>query len=119
MASGLVTEDVTVGRLVRIRRTVMHMLRDRGYLVVEHELSMTRRDFQRKYGESFHREDMLINKCKKNDPNDQVCSAQLIPISPTFAFRHRPRGSSSLFFLFADGHPRSVSRSTTSLDLSS
>ncbi|KAM3333174.1 hypothetical protein ACQJBY_028348 [Aegilops geniculata] len=72
MASGLVTEDVTVGRLVRIRRTVMHMLRDRGYLVVEHELSMTRRDFQRKYGESFHREDMLINKCKKNDPNDQI-----------------------------------------------
>ena len=37
MASGLVTEDVTVGRLVRIRRTVRHMLRDRGYLVVEHE----------------------------------------------------------------------------------
>uniref|UniRef100_A0ACD5VS34 Uncharacterized protein n=1 Tax=Avena sativa TaxID=4498 RepID=A0ACD5VS34_AVESA len=70
--SGLVTDDAAVGRLVRIRRTVMCMLRDRGYLVVEHELAMNRRDFQRKYGESFHREDMQISKCKKNDPNDQI-----------------------------------------------
>ncbi|EEE55548.1 hypothetical protein OsJ_03801 [Oryza sativa Japonica Group] len=72
MSAGLVTEEVMVGRLVRIRRTVMQMLRDRGYLVVEHELAMGRRDFLRKYGESFHREDLLINKYKKNDPSDQI-----------------------------------------------
>ena len=77
MSSGLVADETAVKRLVRIRRTVMHMLRDRGYLVVEHELAMNRRDFERKYGESFHREDMQISKCKKNDPNDQVCSAFL------------------------------------------
>ena len=75
--SGLIADETAVKRMVRIRRTVMHMLRDRGYLVVEHELAMNRRDFERKYGESFHREDMLINKCKKNDPNDQVSSALL------------------------------------------
>jgi DNA-directed RNA polymerase I, II, and III subunit RPABC1 len=77
MSTGLIADDTTVKRMVRIRSTVMHMLRDRGYLVVEHELAMNRRDFERKYGESFHREDMLINKCKKNDPNDQVSPAQL------------------------------------------
>ncbi|KAF8751307.1 hypothetical protein HU200_012186 [Digitaria exilis] len=72
MSAGLVTDEVTMGRLYRIRRTVMQMLRDRGYLVVEHELATTRRDFLRKFGESFHREDLLINKYKKNDPSDQV-----------------------------------------------
>ncbi|KAM0857775.1 hypothetical protein ACQ4PT_048268 [Festuca glaucescens] len=35
MSSGLIAEDVAVKRMVRIRRTVMCMLRDRGYLVVE------------------------------------------------------------------------------------
>ncbi|KAM0909628.1 hypothetical protein ACQ4PT_014691 [Festuca glaucescens] len=71
MSSGLIADDVAVKRM-GIRRTVMCMLRDRGYLVVEHELSMNRRDFERKYGESVHREDMLINKCKKNDPQRPV-----------------------------------------------
>jgi hypothetical protein len=72
MSAGLVTDEATVGRLYRIRRTVMQMLRDRGYLVVDHELATSRRDFLRKFGESFHREDLLINKYKKNDPSDQV-----------------------------------------------
>jgi len=72
MSAGLVTDEATMGRLYRIRRTVMQMLRDRGYLVGEHELATSRRDFLRKFGESFHREDLLINKYKKNDPSDQV-----------------------------------------------
>ncbi|KAM0909630.1 hypothetical protein ACQ4PT_014691 [Festuca glaucescens] len=46
MSSGLIADDVAVKRM-GIRRTVMCMLRDRGYLVVEHELSMNRRDFER------------------------------------------------------------------------
>jgi len=72
MSAGLVTDEATMGRLYRIRRTVMQMLRDRGYLVGEHELATSRRDFLRKFGESFHREDLLINKYKKNDPSDQI-----------------------------------------------
>ncbi|CAN6198064.1 unnamed protein product, partial [Urochloa humidicola] len=71
MSAGLVTDEATMGRLYRIRRTVMQMLRDRGYLVVEHELTSSRRDFLRKFGESFHREDLQISKYKKNDPSDQ------------------------------------------------
>jgi hypothetical protein len=77
MSAGLVTDEATVGRLYRIRRTVMQMLRDRGYLVVEHELATSRRDFLRKFGESFHREDLQINKSKKNDPSDQVSPSLL------------------------------------------
>lgn len=82
MSAGLVTEEVTIGRLYRIRQTVMQMLRDRGYLVVEHELAMSRRDFVRKFGDNFHREDLLISKYKKNDPSDQVSALELqLPVA--------------------------------------
>jgi hypothetical protein len=115
MSSGLIAEDVAVKRMVRIRRTVMCMLRDRGYLVVEHELSMNRRDFERKYGESFHREDMLINKCKKNDPNDQVSSARpnlpCFPLPASHALVASHPWIQLCFSSFVDGHPRPVSRS--------
>jgi hypothetical protein len=75
MSAGQVTEELTIGRLYRIRRTVMQMLRDRGYMVLEHELAMSRRDFTRKFGDSFYREDLLINKYKKNNPSDQVSAS--------------------------------------------
>nr|XP_018674936.1 PREDICTED: DNA-directed RNA polymerases II and IV subunit 5A-like isoform X3 [Musa acuminata subsp. malaccensis] len=63
--------DETIGRLFRIRRTVMQMLRDRGYLVVDFEINMTKLDFLHKFGEGVKREDLLINKSRKNDPTDQ------------------------------------------------
>ncbi|CAO2145943.1 unnamed protein product [Urochloa humidicola] len=76
-----------MGRLYRIRRTVMQMLRDRGYLVVEHELTSSRRDFLRKFGESFHREDLQISKYKKNDPSDQVSHPlRRLPRDPILSF---------------------------------
>jgi hypothetical protein len=96
MSAGLVTDEVTIGRLYRIRRTVMQMLRDRGYLVVDHELATSRRDFLRKFGESFHREDLLINKYKKNDPSDQVSLSSAIPIR----FRSARRSTACLPPLF-------------------
>ncbi|XP_064941681.1 DNA-directed RNA polymerases II and IV subunit 5A-like [Musa acuminata AAA Group] len=64
--------DETIGRLFRIRRTVMQMLRDRGYLVVDFEINMTKLDFLHKFGEGVKREDLLINKSRKNDPTDQI-----------------------------------------------
>ncbi|KAJ8466399.1 hypothetical protein OPV22_028951 [Ensete ventricosum] len=42
------------------------MLRDRGYLVVDFEINMTKLDFLDKF------EDLLINKSRKNDPTDQI-----------------------------------------------
>jgi DNA-directed RNA polymerase I, II, and III subunit RPABC1 len=61
-----------INRLFRIRRTVMQMLKDRGYFVGEFEIDMTKEQFKNKYGESMKREDLVINKAKRNNSSDQV-----------------------------------------------
>ncbi|XP_020216069.1 DNA-directed RNA polymerases II and IV subunit 5A [Cajanus cajan] len=67
----VVTEE-EMGRLHRIRRTVMQMLRDRGYLVGDFEINMSKRDFVNKYGEHMKREDLVFNKSKKDNSGDQI-----------------------------------------------
>nr|CAD1822985.1 unnamed protein product [Ananas comosus var. bracteatus] len=64
--------DDEISRLFRIRRTVMQILRDRGYLVLDVEIEMNKRQFLDKFGEAVRREDLVINKAKKNDPSDQI-----------------------------------------------
>uniref|UniRef100_A0A5B7AWK1 Putative DNA-directed RNA polymerases II and IV subunit 5A n=1 Tax=Davidia involucrata TaxID=16924 RepID=A0A5B7AWK1_DAVIN len=66
------TSDEEITRLYRIRKTVMQMLRDRGYLVGDFELEMTKYQFIQKYGENMKREDLVINKAKRNDSSDQI-----------------------------------------------
>ncbi|XP_076958518.1 DNA-directed RNA polymerases II and IV subunit 5A-like [Bidens hawaiensis] len=61
-----------VKRLLRIRRTVMEMLKDRNYLVGEFELEMDTRQFVQKYGEHMKREDLVICKSMKNDSSEQI-----------------------------------------------
>ncbi|XP_030448530.1 DNA-directed RNA polymerases II and IV subunit 5A [Syzygium oleosum] len=63
-------EEIT--RLHRIRKTVMQMLRDRGYLVADYEINMTRFQFIDKFGENMKREDLVINKAKRSDSSDQI-----------------------------------------------
>ncbi|KAM7276576.1 hypothetical protein ACFE04_018442 [Oxalis oulophora] len=67
---GLTEEEIR--RLYRIRKTVMQMLRDRGYFVVDSELNITREQFIQKYGENMKREDLIISKSKRNDSSDQI-----------------------------------------------
>ncbi|CAI9278343.1 DNA-directed RNA polymerases II and IV subunit 5A [Lactuca sativa] len=59
-------------RLCRIRRTVMQMLRDRGYLVGEFEINIGLNEFVRKFGENMKREDLIISKANANDSSDQI-----------------------------------------------
>ncbi|KAJ8769644.1 hypothetical protein K2173_005247 [Erythroxylum novogranatense] len=55
-----------VKRLYRIRKTVMQMLRDRGYIVPDADINMSREQFLYKFGENFKREDLFIVKEKRN-----------------------------------------------------
>ncbi|KAJ6362510.1 hypothetical protein OIU78_002836, partial [Salix suchowensis] len=61
-----------IKRLFRIRKTVMQMLKDRGYFVGDFEIKMTREQFESKYGNNMKREDLVINKAKRSDSSDQV-----------------------------------------------
>ncbi|KAF8377795.1 hypothetical protein HHK36_031180 [Tetracentron sinense] len=64
-------EDETAN-LFRIRRTAMQMLKDRGYLVEDFEINMTKSEFTEKYGENMRRSDLVFNKSKQNDTSDQI-----------------------------------------------
>ncbi|KAK2662836.1 hypothetical protein Ddye_001410 [Dipteronia dyeriana] len=66
----LTEEDIK--RLVRIRKTVMEMLRDRGYFVGDFEINMSKQQFISKYGENMKREDLVINKALRNSSSDQI-----------------------------------------------
>ncbi|MCL7026718.1 hypothetical protein MKW94_027282 [Papaver nudicaule] len=70
MAAPRSDEEVT--RLFRIRRTVLQMLNDRGYLVNDFEINETRAGFLAKFGDRFRREDLEFKKYKRNDYNDPI-----------------------------------------------
>lgn len=72
----LAEEEIT--RLFRIRKTVMQMLKDRGYMVGDFEIEMTRYQFIEKYGENMKREDLVINKGFRNS-SEQVCFVKILP----------------------------------------
>lgn len=66
-----------IKRLYRIRRTVMQMLKDRGYFVGDFEVDMTKQEFDSKFG-NMKREDLVINKHKRNDTSNQVLFSLLL-----------------------------------------
>ncbi|GMI88575.1 RNA POLYMERASE II FIFTH LARGEST SUBUNIT, A [Hibiscus trionum] len=61
-----------IKRLFRIRKTVMQMLKDRGYFVGDFEINLSKQQFISKYGENMKREDLVINKSKRSDNSDQI-----------------------------------------------
>jgi len=69
----MLTEE-ELKRLYRIQKTLMQMLRDRGYFIADSELTMTKQQFIRKHGDNMKREDLVTLKAKRNDNSDQVCS---------------------------------------------
>ncbi|XP_061351242.1 DNA-directed RNA polymerases II and IV subunit 5A-like [Gastrolobium bilobum] len=68
----MVLSEEEMSRLYRVRKTVMLMLRDRGYLVGDFEINMSKLEFKNKYGENMKREDLVINKTKKDNSTDQI-----------------------------------------------
>ncbi|KAG6432664.1 hypothetical protein SASPL_104246 [Salvia splendens] len=62
----MVLSEEEITRLFRIRKTVMQMLKDRGYMVGDFEIEMTKYQFIEKYGEYMKREDLVINKGFRN-----------------------------------------------------
>ncbi|KAH6757160.1 Eukaryotic rpb5 RNA polymerase subunit family protein [Perilla frutescens var. hirtella] len=67
----MVMSEEEITRLHRIRKTVMQMLRDRGYMVADVEVEMTKTQFIQKYGENMKREDLMIIKSMRNN-SDQI-----------------------------------------------
>ncbi|KAK9911132.1 hypothetical protein M0R45_035055 [Rubus argutus] len=50
----------------------MQMLKDRDYVIVDHDLNMTLSQFKNKYGENMKRDVLTINRRKRGDDSDQI-----------------------------------------------
>ena len=69
-------EDKSVLNMFRIRKTVLQMLRDRGYIVLEtnDDLGMNRQEFERKFIKNYKivRKDLEIKRPMWNLPDMKV-----------------------------------------------
>ncbi|XP_073294771.1 DNA-directed RNA polymerases II and IV subunit 5A-like [Primulina huaijiensis] len=68
----MVLSDEEITRLYRTRKTVMQMLRDRGYVVGDFEIEMSKAQFIQKYGENMKRDDLFIVKGMRDNSSDQI-----------------------------------------------
>lgn len=61
-----------LSQLYRVRKTVVEMLKDRGFLLQDRELSRTKDEFAEEFGADPRREDLMILAPMVNDPTDQI-----------------------------------------------
>ena len=59
-------------RIYRVRRTVLQMLRDRGYMVDEADIDESEESFVEKFSAMPNREALTILVQKKDNPTDQI-----------------------------------------------
>ncbi|GAB4852618.1 DNA-directed RNA polymerases II and IV subunit 5A [Ancistrocladus abbreviatus] len=60
------------------------MLKDRGYLVADLEIRMTKAEFQNKYGENMKKEDLTIHKTNPNKATDNKDNGINVATSEVF-----------------------------------
>ncbi|XP_073146648.1 DNA-directed RNA polymerases II and IV subunit 5A-like [Henckelia pumila] len=68
----MVLSEEEITQLYRTRKTVMQMLRDRGYVVGDFEIEMSKAHFIQKYGENMKRVDLFIVKAMRDNSSDQI-----------------------------------------------
>ncbi|MED6204212.1 hypothetical protein PIB30_006968 [Stylosanthes scabra] len=74
----MVMSDDEIKKLYRIRKTLLEMLRDRGYLVADVEMNKIEDEFKKDpgdFGESQRddiKEALVMSKCKNDNPSDQI-----------------------------------------------
>ena len=59
-------------RIHRVRRTVLEMLRDRGYMVDQTDIDQSEDDFFQKYGDNPPRDALTLLVQKRDDPSDMI-----------------------------------------------
>lgn len=59
-------------RIYRVRRTILQMLRDRGYLVDQADVDQSEEDFFEKFSTSPQRDMLTLLVQKRDDPSDQL-----------------------------------------------
>ncbi|CAE5967526.1 unnamed protein product [Arabidopsis arenosa] len=64
--------DGEIKQLFLVQKTLMQMLKDRGYSIEDSEITMTLGEFIEKYGENMKRKALVTLKAKKNDDNDKL-----------------------------------------------
>ncbi|XP_019096814.1 PREDICTED: DNA-directed RNA polymerases II and IV subunit 5A-like [Camelina sativa] len=64
--------DEEIKKLYLVQRTLMQMLKDRGYSIEDSEITMTLGEFIEKYGDDFERKALNTLKAKKNDDNGKL-----------------------------------------------
>jgi hypothetical protein len=72
-------------RLFRVRRTVMQMLRDRGYDVPAADLNLTKEGFVARFGTPTSRDDLTFSCILKNSKKEDVKVRPLFRSSPPAA----------------------------------
>ncbi|WCJ32544.1 DNA-directed RNA polymerases I II and III subunit RPABC1 [Euphorbia peplus] len=65
-------KEEEIEKLFMIQETLMQMLNDRGYLVGDFEINMSKEQFISKFGENMTRKDLVFHKSKRNDTSDQI-----------------------------------------------
>ncbi|XP_021748551.1 DNA-directed RNA polymerases II and IV subunit 5A-like [Chenopodium quinoa] len=73
------SSDEEIKKLHKVRKTLMQMLNDRGYLVTDDEINMTKQQFIEHFGDNMTRDNLFMIKNKRYDTSDQIVVFFLIP----------------------------------------